>query len=167
MRRFLVPGSRMYITDSSLPSSCELWDRASNVERPIDVVTGCQRHAVPSTPKASTATRKTIYTMALPLPPGLTPAEVAFLCEMELVSVIPRQRLEGLELLGVSESPNTNSDERRQAVRKKGGYRIPQRSTYVRSPLLHVRMQKLPRRWRSVFLISTFSCDTRRVRYLL
>lgn len=39
--------------------------------------------------------------MALPLPPGLTPAEVGFLCEMELVTVIPRQRLEGLELLGV------------------------------------------------------------------
>ena len=40
--------------------------------------------------------------MALPLPPGLTPLEVAFLCEMELVTVIPRQRLEGLDLLGVS-----------------------------------------------------------------
>jgi GINS complex subunit 2 len=39
--------------------------------------------------------------MALPLPPGLTPAETAFLCEMELVTVIPRQRLEALELLGV------------------------------------------------------------------
>ncbi|KAF1997544.1 GINS complex, PSF2 component [Amniculicola lignicola CBS 123094] len=38
--------------------------------------------------------------MALPLPPGLTPPEIAFLCEMELVTVIPRQRLEGLELLG-------------------------------------------------------------------
>ncbi|KAJ4986442.1 DNA replication complex GINS protein PSF2 [Stagonosporopsis vannaccii] len=38
--------------------------------------------------------------MALPLPPGLTPAETAFLCEMELVTVIPRQRLEGLQLLG-------------------------------------------------------------------
>lgn len=40
--------------------------------------------------------------MALPLPPGLSPSEVAFLCEMEDVTVIPRQRLEGLELLGVS-----------------------------------------------------------------
>jgi GINS complex subunit 2 len=40
--------------------------------------------------------------MALPLPPGLTPPEIAFLCEMELVTVIPRQRLERLELLGVS-----------------------------------------------------------------
>ncbi|TQS37033.1 hypothetical protein Golomagni_02507 [Golovinomyces magnicellulatus] len=38
--------------------------------------------------------------MALPLPPGLTPAEVAFLCEMELVTVVPRQRLESLSLLG-------------------------------------------------------------------
>ncbi|KAJ4294528.1 DNA replication protein psf2 [Kalmusia sp. IMI 367209] len=38
--------------------------------------------------------------MALPLPPGLTPPEIAFICEMELVTIIPRQRLEGLELLG-------------------------------------------------------------------
>ncbi|KAF7194738.1 DNA replication complex GINS protein PSF2 [Pseudocercospora fuligena] len=38
--------------------------------------------------------------MALPLPSGLTPNEVGFLCEMELVTVIPRQRLESLELLG-------------------------------------------------------------------
>ncbi|TID15706.1 DNA replication complex GINS protein PSF2 [Venturia nashicola] len=37
--------------------------------------------------------------MALPLPPGLTPPEVAFLCEMEMVTVIPRQRLESLNLL--------------------------------------------------------------------
>ncbi|KAI9839315.1 MAG: DNA replication protein psf2 [Sarea resinae] len=43
--------------------------------------------------------------MALPLPPGLTPAEVAFLCEMETVTIIPRQRLEGLDLLGGSTSP--------------------------------------------------------------
>jgi GINS complex subunit 2 len=42
--------------------------------------------------------------MALSLPAGLTPSEVGFLCEMELVTVIPRQRLEGLELLGVSVS---------------------------------------------------------------
>ncbi|KAI4163308.1 MAG: hypothetical protein LQ342_003043 [Letrouitia transgressa] len=38
--------------------------------------------------------------MAHPLPPGLTPPESAFLCEMEQVTVVPRQRLEGLELLG-------------------------------------------------------------------
>ncbi|KAK2605830.1 DNA replication protein psf2 [Conoideocrella luteorostrata] len=37
--------------------------------------------------------------MALPLPPGLVPSEVAFLCEMELVTVIPRQRLESIDLL--------------------------------------------------------------------
>ncbi|KAL8923036.1 MAG: hypothetical protein Q9208_004848 [Pyrenodesmia sp. 3 TL-2023] len=43
--------------------------------------------------------------MALPLPTGLTPPEVAFLCEMELVTVVPRQRLEGLQLLGGSISP--------------------------------------------------------------
>ena len=39
--------------------------------------------------------------MALPLPAGLTPAEVAFLCEMETVTVIPRQRLDSLNLLSV------------------------------------------------------------------
>ncbi|QSZ32534.1 hypothetical protein DSL72_002112 [Monilinia vaccinii-corymbosi] len=38
--------------------------------------------------------------MALPLPPGLTPMEVAFVCEMEMVTVVPRQRLESLDLLG-------------------------------------------------------------------
>lgn len=40
--------------------------------------------------------------MAFPLPPGLTPPEIAFLCEMEMVTIVPRQRLERLELLGVS-----------------------------------------------------------------
>ena len=39
--------------------------------------------------------------MALPLPPGLTQPEVAFLAEMELVTVMPRQRLERISLLGV------------------------------------------------------------------
>nr|OQO18787.1 hypothetical protein B0A51_13759 [Rachicladosporium sp. CCFEE 5018] len=43
--------------------------------------------------------------MALPLPPGLTPAETGFLCEMELVTVIPRQRLESLELMGGPTQP--------------------------------------------------------------
>ncbi|EPE31032.1 hypothetical protein GLAREA_03999 [Glarea lozoyensis ATCC 20868] len=38
--------------------------------------------------------------MALPLPPGLTPAEVAFLCEMEMVTVVPRQQLKSHDLLG-------------------------------------------------------------------
>ncbi|KAL2875909.1 DNA replication protein psf2 [Colletotrichum sp. CLE4] len=37
--------------------------------------------------------------MALPLPSGLVPAEVAFLCEMELVTIVPRQRLETIDLL--------------------------------------------------------------------
>ncbi|TLD03931.1 hypothetical protein PgNI_11250 [Pyricularia grisea] len=37
--------------------------------------------------------------MALPLPPGLTPSEVAFLCENELVTIVPRQRLESIPLL--------------------------------------------------------------------
>lgn len=40
--------------------------------------------------------------MAFPLPRGITSPEIAFLCEMEMVTVVPRQRLEGLELLGVS-----------------------------------------------------------------
>ena len=40
--------------------------------------------------------------MAFPLPRGITPPEIAFLAEMEQVSIQPRQRLEGLELLGVS-----------------------------------------------------------------
>lgn len=43
--------------------------------------------------------------MALPLPPGLTPTEVAFLCEMEMVTVVPRQKLESLDLLAVSTPP--------------------------------------------------------------
>jgi GINS complex subunit 2 len=40
--------------------------------------------------------------MAFHLPRGITPMEIAFLAEMETVTVVPRQRLEGLELLGVS-----------------------------------------------------------------
>jgi hypothetical protein len=40
--------------------------------------------------------------MAFPLPRGITPPEIAFLAEMEMVTILPRQRLEGLELLGVS-----------------------------------------------------------------
>jgi GINS complex subunit 2 len=40
--------------------------------------------------------------MAFSHPPGLLPTEIAFLCEMELVTVLPRQRLERLDLLGVS-----------------------------------------------------------------
>lgn len=39
--------------------------------------------------------------MAFPLNTGLLPTEVAFLCEMELVTIVPRQRLERLDLLGV------------------------------------------------------------------
>ncbi|KAI2607465.1 GINS complex, PSF2 component [Hypoxylon fragiforme] len=37
--------------------------------------------------------------MALPLQPGLVPTEVAFLCEMEMVTIVPRQRLESIPLL--------------------------------------------------------------------
>ncbi len=40
--------------------------------------------------------------MAFPLPRGITPSEIAFLAEMEMVTIVPRQRLEGLELLGVT-----------------------------------------------------------------
>lgn len=43
-------------------------------------------------------------TMAFPLPRGVTASEIAFLAEMETVTIVPRQRLEGLELLGVSYS---------------------------------------------------------------
>lgn len=43
--------------------------------------------------------------MAFPLPRGITPPEIAFLAEMEMVTILPRQRLEGLELLGVSRGP--------------------------------------------------------------
>jgi hypothetical protein len=52
-----------------------------------------------STPNSITASR--VAAMALPLPPGLTPPEIAFICEMELVTIVPRQRLEALALLGV------------------------------------------------------------------
>ncbi|CAK7273931.1 DNA replication protein psf2 [Sporothrix epigloea] len=38
--------------------------------------------------------------MASLLPPGLLPAEVAFVCEMEHVTVVPRQRLDSIPLLG-------------------------------------------------------------------
>ncbi|PHH76464.1 hypothetical protein CDD82_3971 [Ophiocordyceps australis] len=37
--------------------------------------------------------------MAMPMPPGLVPSEVAYLCEMELVTIIPRQRLATISLL--------------------------------------------------------------------
>jgi GINS complex subunit 2 len=40
--------------------------------------------------------------MAFPLPRGIMPSEIEFLAEMEMVTVVPRQRLEGLELLAVS-----------------------------------------------------------------
>lgn len=36
------------------------------------------------------------------MPRGLTPPEIAYICEMEMVTVLPRQRLDALELLGVS-----------------------------------------------------------------
>ena len=42
--------------------------------------------------------------MAMPLRPGLVPSEVAFLCEMELVTIVPRQRLDSIALLSVSAS---------------------------------------------------------------
>ncbi|KAI6785241.1 DNA replication complex GINS protein PSF2 [Emericellopsis cladophorae] len=37
--------------------------------------------------------------MASPLPPGLAPSEIAFLCEMELITIVPRQKLERIDLL--------------------------------------------------------------------
>lgn len=47
--------------------------------------------------------------MAFPLPRGITASEIAFLAEMETVTVVPRQRLEGLELLGVTYNPFQNT----------------------------------------------------------
>ncbi|KAL3466361.1 DNA replication complex GINS protein psf2 [Aspergillus heterothallicus] len=38
--------------------------------------------------------------MAFPLPRGIAPPEISFLAEMEMVTIVPRQRLDGLELLG-------------------------------------------------------------------
>ncbi|KAI1335842.1 GINS complex, PSF2 component [Xylariaceae sp. FL0016] len=43
--------------------------------------------------------------MALPLPTGLVPTEVAFLCEMEMITVVPRQRLESIPLLSGKTPP--------------------------------------------------------------
>ncbi|EXJ90542.1 GINS complex subunit 2 [Capronia coronata CBS 617.96] len=43
--------------------------------------------------------------MAFSNPPGLLPTEVAFLCEMEQVTIVPRQRLERLDLLGGTTRP--------------------------------------------------------------
>ncbi|KAF2398977.1 GINS complex, PSF2 component [Trichodelitschia bisporula] len=45
--------------------------------------------------------------MAHPSPPGLTPSEVSFLCEMELVTVIPRQKQDAYTLLGGPTPPLT------------------------------------------------------------
>ena len=39
--------------------------------------------------------------MAQTAPPGLLPTEIAFLCEMEPVTIIPRERFSSLKLLGV------------------------------------------------------------------
>jgi GINS complex subunit 2 len=41
--------------------------------------------------------------MAFPLQRGLAPPEIEFLSEMETITVVPRQRLEELELLSVRE----------------------------------------------------------------
>ncbi|KAF3767145.1 GINS complex, PSF2 component [Cryphonectria parasitica EP155] len=43
--------------------------------------------------------------MAHPLPPGLTPSEVSFLCEMEMVTVVPRGRLDSIDLLSGTTPP--------------------------------------------------------------
>lgn len=47
--------------------------------------------------------------MAFPLQRGLTPPEIEFLSEMEMVTVVPRQRLEELELLSVRERTSASS----------------------------------------------------------
>jgi hypothetical protein len=54
-------------------------------------------------------------TMALPLPPGLVPTEVAFLCEMEMVTIVPRQRLESIPLLSVSQPRHPTTEPARMA----------------------------------------------------
>jgi hypothetical protein len=41
--------------------------------------------------------------MAFPFQRGLTPPEIEFLSEMDMVTVVPRQRLEELDLLSVRE----------------------------------------------------------------
>ncbi|KXJ85827.1 putative DNA replication complex GINS protein [Microdochium bolleyi] len=51
--------------------------------------------------------------MALPLPSGLVPSEVAFISEMELVTVVPRQRLEPIDLLS-GETPALRPPHRAQ-----------------------------------------------------
>jgi hypothetical protein len=57
--------------------------------------------------------------MAFPHPPGLTPPEIAFICEMELVTIVPRQRLERLDLLGVSgPAPGLYANERWEHTQK-------------------------------------------------
>lgn len=55
--------------------------------------------------------------MALFLPPGLTPPEISFLCEMELVTVIPRQRMESLQLLSVRSLPSPSPSHSPSLVR--------------------------------------------------
>jgi hypothetical protein len=54
--------------------------------------------------------------MAFPSPRGMTPGEIEFLAEMEMVTVVPRQRLEGLELLGVSENEASNTPRQHQGT---------------------------------------------------
>jgi hypothetical protein len=57
--------------------------------------------------------------MAFPHPPGLTPPEIGFICEMELVTIVPRQRLERLDLLGVSgPAPGLYANERWEHTQK-------------------------------------------------
>ena len=41
--------------------------------------------------------------MAFTRPPGLLPSEIGFICGMELITVVPREALERLDLLGVSQ----------------------------------------------------------------
>lgn len=62
------------------------------------------------TSRSSSRHKNNYHSMALPLQAGLTPMEVAFLCEMEMITVIPRQRLESLNLLSVSPDPASPSN---------------------------------------------------------
>ena len=88
----------------------ELWSYVL-LDKPIHLRDQRTRRGNPARAQAESTSRTRLShvrchfrcaVMAYTLPPGLTPSEVAFLCEMELVSIVPRQRLDSLDLLGVS-----------------------------------------------------------------
>lgn len=106
--------------------------RASKKLAPIRKGSGGRVRAVRRYSKQFETTSSRVAVMALPLPPGLTPPEVAFLCEMELVTVIPRQRLEALELLGVRQPLQDPSN---PTARTRGVYAYILTLTITKGPL--------------------------------